>query len=92
MVKPSYGLSDDEVIRRACEVNENFRRLWHGEQDDDIVDGTATVELLRHLAYWTHRAMHAAPLFWRVAFPPEDWTPRHPDARTLAGPRSKYAR
>jgi len=32
------------------------------------------------------------PLFWRVAFPPEDWTPRHPDARTLAGPRSKYTR
>lgn len=21
------------------------------------------------------------PNFWRVAFPPEDWTPRHPDAR-----------
>ena len=32
------------------------------------------------------------PLFWRVAFPPEDWTPRHPDARTLAGPRSKYTK
>jgi hypothetical protein len=22
------------------------------------------------------------PAFWRVAFPPEDWTPRHPEART----------
>jgi hypothetical protein len=22
------------------------------------------------------------PTFWRVAFPPEDWTPRHPEART----------
>lgn len=22
------------------------------------------------------------PAFWRVAFPPEDWTPKHPDART----------
>jgi hypothetical protein len=21
------------------------------------------------------------PAFWRVAFPPEDWTPRHPEAR-----------
>jgi hypothetical protein len=21
------------------------------------------------------------PTFWRVAFPPEDWTPRHPEAR-----------
>src|ERR1700681_1892948 len=26
------------------------------------------------------------PAFWRVAFPPEDWTPKHPDART-AGQR-----
>jgi len=24
------------------------------------------------------------PSFWRVAFPPEDWSPRHPDARTAA--------
>lgn len=24
----------------------------------------------------------ACPTFWRVAFPPEDWTPKHPDART----------
>lgn len=22
------------------------------------------------------------PKFWRVAFPPEDWTPKHPDARS----------
>jgi hypothetical protein len=22
------------------------------------------------------------PSFWRVAFPPEDWSPRHPEART----------
>jgi hypothetical protein len=21
------------------------------------------------------------PAFWRVAFPPEDWSPKHPDAR-----------
>jgi len=25
------------------------------------------------------------PAFWRVAFPPEDWTPRSPEARKLAG-------
>jgi hypothetical protein len=25
----------------------------------------------------------ACPTFWRVAFPPEDWTPKHPDARTM---------
>lgn len=22
------------------------------------------------------------PSFWRVTFPPEDWSPKHPDART----------
>lgn len=25
------------------------------------------------------------PTFWRVAFPPRDWTPRHPDAKSRAG-------
>ena len=25
----------------------------------------------------------ARPSFWRVAFPPEDWTSRHPEARTM---------
>ena len=24
------------------------------------------------------------PQFWRVAFPPEDWSPRNPEARTAA--------
>ena len=28
------------------------------------------------------------PGFWRVAFPPEDWTPRHPEARTVASHRT----
>jgi hypothetical protein len=23
------------------------------------------------------------PSFWRVTFPPEDWTPKHPEARTV---------
>jgi len=27
------------------------------------------------------------PTFWRVAFPPEDWTPRSPEARTVPGVR-----
>ena len=30
----------------------------------------------------------ARPGFWRVAFPPEDWSHRHPEARTL-GRREK---
>jgi hypothetical protein len=29
------------------------------------------------------------PTFWRVAFPPEDWTPRHPDARTASRGRAE---
>jgi hypothetical protein len=28
------------------------------------------------------------PTFWRVAFPPEDWTPRHPEARTAVHTRT----
>lgn len=27
------------------------------------------------------------PHFWRVAFPPEDWTPKHPEARTVSRAR-----
>ena len=27
------------------------------------------------------------PTFWRVAFPPEDWTPKHPEARTASRAR-----
>jgi len=28
------------------------------------------------------------PQFWRVAFPPEDWTPKSPEARTVSQGRS----
>jgi len=28
------------------------------------------------------------PTFWRVAFPPEDWTPKSPEARTVSGNRT----
>jgi hypothetical protein len=28
------------------------------------------------------------PTFWRVAFPPEDWTPKHPEARGLSRSRA----
>jgi hypothetical protein len=28
------------------------------------------------------------PRFWRVAFPPEDWTPKHPDARGASTQRT----
>jgi len=28
------------------------------------------------------------PTFWRVAFPPEDWTPKSPEARSIPGQRS----
>jgi hypothetical protein len=29
------------------------------------------------------------PTFWRVAFPPEDWSPRHPDARPISSSRTE---
>jgi hypothetical protein len=28
------------------------------------------------------------PTFWRVAFPPEDWTPKSPEARTISTNRT----
>src|SRR5579859_1322987 len=28
------------------------------------------------------------PQFWRVAFPPEDWSPKNPESRTAATPRT----
>jgi hypothetical protein len=28
------------------------------------------------------------PTFWRVAFPPEDWSPKHPEARTVSSGRT----
>jgi len=29
------------------------------------------------------------PTFWRVAFPPEDWSPRNPEARTISRSRTE---
>ncbi|HWZ96275.1 MAG TPA: PilZ domain-containing protein [Candidatus Dormibacteraeota bacterium] len=29
------------------------------------------------------------PQFWRVAFPPEDWSPKNPEARTSSRPQDK---
>ena len=31
----------------------------------------------------------ARPTFWRVAFPPEDWTLKHPDARPITVSRTE---
>ena len=28
------------------------------------------------------------PTFWRITFPPEDWSPKNPEARTVASHRS----
>ncbi len=30
-----------------------------------------------------------SPTFWRVAFPPEDWSPKHPEARSTTTPVKK---
>ncbi|MGB7849216.1 MAG: PilZ domain-containing protein [Candidatus Acidiferrum sp.] len=32
------------------------------------------------------------PTFWRVAFPPEDWSPKHPDARNIISTNVPTAR
>jgi hypothetical protein len=32
------------------------------------------------------------PTFWRVAFPPEDWTPKNPEARTFSGGRTNTSK
>jgi hypothetical protein len=29
------------------------------------------------------------PQFWRVAFPPEDWSPKNPESRTVSSPRTQ---
>ena len=29
------------------------------------------------------------PQFWRVAFPPEDWSPKGPESRTVSRPKAK---
>ncbi len=29
------------------------------------------------------------PIFWRVTFPPEDWSPRSPEARKVGSPQPK---
>jgi hypothetical protein len=31
----------------------------------------------------------ASPSFWRVAFPPEDWSPKHPEARNVISTTKK---
>jgi hypothetical protein len=31
----------------------------------------------------------ARPTFWRVAFPPEDWSSKHPDARPISLTRTE---
>jgi hypothetical protein len=30
-----------------------------------------------------------SPSFWRVAFPPEDWSPKHPEARNVISTNKK---
>ena len=30
------------------------------------------------------------PTFWRVAFPPEDWSPKHPEARPPTGTPTRH--
>ena len=32
--------------------------------------------------------LEASPRFWRVAFPPDDWSPRSPEAKPITSPAS----
>jgi len=34
------------------------------------------------------RIFRAPPQFWRVAFPPEDWSPKGPEARNISRKKS----
>lgn len=62
--------------------------LWHNKTEEEQECHVAFLGPVRSgkseigLEFSTPR-----PTFWRVAFPPEDWTPRHPEARTVSTQR-----
>jgi hypothetical protein len=66
------------------EVGQNLN-LWHRSTREEIEAGVAFVGTKQ--AGKTQigiQFLNPSPRFWRVAFPPDDWTPRHPDARSLS--------
>ena len=64
------------------------RNIKSNEQlQADVVDIGAVYEGKTEIGI---EFIEAAPRFWRVAFPPEDWSPRSPEAkrRTVSPPVS----
>jgi hypothetical protein len=64
--------------------------LKHGRTEEEqecqvIFLGTAHADKTEIGLEFTSRR----PSFWRVTFPPEDWTPRHPDARAIGSRQDK---
>jgi hypothetical protein len=65
------------------EVGQNVQ-LWHRSTQEQIDSGVVFVG--NKQAGKTQigvQFLNPSPHFWHVAFPPDDWTPRHPDARSL---------
>jgi hypothetical protein len=58
--------------------------VWHKSTQEEVNSGVVWVGTKQ--AGKTQVGVefrNPSPRFWRVAFPPEDWSPRHPDARAL---------
>jgi hypothetical protein len=58
--------------------------LWHRSTREEVDSGVVFVGTKQ--AGKTQigiQFLNPSPRFWRVAFPPDDWTPRHPDARSF---------
>ncbi len=62
--------------------------LWHRSTREEIDSGVVYVGTKQ--AGKTQvgiQFLKPSPRFWRVAFPPDDWTSRHPDARSVTQTR-----
>jgi hypothetical protein len=65
------------------EVGQNVH-LWHRSTQEQIDSGVVFVGAKQ--AGKTQigvQFLNPSPHFWHVAFPPDDWSPRHPDARSF---------
>jgi hypothetical protein len=63
--------------------------LWHRSTQEEADSGVVYVGTRQ--AGKTQvgvQFLKPSPHFWSVAFPPDDWTPRHPDARAIPPKRN----
>jgi hypothetical protein len=59
-------------------------KLWHRSTQEEVYSGVVYVGTKQ--AGKTQvgiQFLKPSPHFWRVAFPPDDWSPKHPDARAI---------